>query len=408
MSIPPGSDYEWIRAGARGAKFVRHALTSSVRCCRSYACSRTLPDLPAAQNAALEAFRPYESLTHPFFVKYVEAVVTPRHLFLLSDPLPEDAISLSALIARWRGRELSEVHVLFLFSQILLAIVDLHSRSPPLVHGDLSAETVYVTSEHSVRLSEFGARAIAGHVRRFRGSGAAPPEEADGSYDTRSDIWALGAILYQLCTGRILGQPIAKLPTDLNDLFLCMVSRDPAARPTALEVAAAPVVRSFLEWFVRDRYGLKIPRIGGGSWSAVPAPKDKWTGLQQGHPPPRGWRSAAKFKPLPPPVPAQVAQRRIPWVATSVAPRPTDFVPSATGPIRTVHTEKVASNAGKQAGSTGPVRQTEQPPTWASFLPAQLQPEEPADEDEPDKESLVRAELRKLLDRASGGAESTD
>jgi serine/threonine protein kinase len=385
MSIPPGGDYEWIRAGSRGAKFVLHVPTSSIRCCRSYACRRTLPDLEAALNAALQEFRPYESLSHFFFVKYHDAVATPRHLFLLSDPLPDDAISLSALIARWRGREPSEIHVLFLFSQILLGLVELHTHAPPLIHGDLSAETVYVTSDHGVRLSEFGARAIAGHVRKFRGSGEASPEEAAGNYDTRSDIWALGAILYHLCTGRVIGRPVARLPTDLNDLFLRMVNTDPAARPTALEVASASVVHSFLRWFARDRYELKIPRIGGANWSAVPAPKDTWKGLQQGRPPPRDWQSAAKYKPVPSPPGGQLA-KRIPWVATSVAPRATDLVPFVTGPIKTIHPEK-----------TPP----EQCRTWTRFLPRQDLTAEPEDVDEADGASLLRTALRKLLDRVT-------
>jgi serine/threonine protein kinase len=65
---------------------------------------------------------------------------------VVSEYFGDDSADLSELLFRWRGCALSEVHVLYLFSEILIALLRLHSHNPPLAHRNLSAETIVVTS----------------------------------------------------------------------------------------------------------------------------------------------------------------------------------------------------------------------------------------------------------------------
>ncbi|MEW5872085.1 MAG: serine/threonine-protein kinase [Chloroflexota bacterium] len=94
-------------------------------------------------------------------------------------------------------------------SQVADALSYLHSRQPPVVHRDIKPANIRITPEGKATLVDFGlvkffdpglkttigARAVT--------PGYAPPEQyGQGSTDTRSDIYALGATFYNLITNQ--------------------------------------------------------------------------------------------------------------------------------------------------------------------------------------------------------------
>ncbi|MCU0486042.1 MAG: protein kinase [Anaerolineales bacterium] len=107
------------------------------------------------------------------------------------------------------GKPLDEAQVLPWFIQVCEALSYLHSRKPPVIHRDLKPANIRITPEGTAMLVDFGiAKAYEPNIKTTMGAravtpGYSPPEQYGlGSTDARSDIYALGATLYTLLTGK--------------------------------------------------------------------------------------------------------------------------------------------------------------------------------------------------------------
>jgi len=139
-----------------------------------------------------------------------------------------------------------------------------------VVHRDLKPGNVWLTAEGSAKIGDYGL-AIAADRTRLTLQGTMvgtvdymPPEQALGGEITpRSDLYSLGALLYELVTGRppfsgeriaeVIGQHInvvpapasergAQIPAALDELISQLLAKDPERRP-----ASAAEVRQRLE-----------------------------------------------------------------------------------------------------------------------------------------------------------------
>jgi serine/threonine protein kinase len=439
MSLPPPPDYEYVSSAAHGTKLVRHLPTHSLRICRSIAVPRSVY-APRALQEAQPIYNQYSAVTDFIFLKYLDAVDTPHHYFILSEPVPPGAIDLATLISRWRGRAPSEVHVLYIFSQLLLAFDRLHSRSPALVHGNLTPHNVFVTPGNVLRLAEFGLRKIVGPIRKLADDYARvpAPEESLGQCDIRSDVWAIGAIVYQLCTGLPLTvvEPIERVSEDLNALILQMLSEDPDERPTVEDIAATPFMQSYFDWFLSGGRDLRIPKSPEDErgrprnelghripWSGVETPDDRWERMESGTPPPRDWRQPSRMSPLRFTVKPELSSREQ-WVVgqavTScvtepliMTKRPTRFSTSLPRP-RTVQATAAASAPLIRARNQKP-RESEGrgEPSWARALPRGTRsPGSPkrlsvhGDTEPSDEVGDFKSELRRFVERLSRSQDS--
>jgi eukaryotic-like serine/threonine-protein kinase len=173
-----------------------------------------------------------------------------------------------------------------------------------IIHRDLKPQNLFLCRREDgtdlVKVLDFGVAKLqaAGEMNAATLTGAMvgtvaymSPEQARGDrdIDTRSDIYALGAILYELCTGRkphpgespnailhhIATQPAVPLATvapDLAPAFIELVSRalaaDPQARPASAD-ALAEALGAFSE-----RKVWPAPKLedSGASRTASPAP----------------------------------------------------------------------------------------------------------------------------------------
>ena len=109
------------------------------------------------------------------------------------------------------GRPMPVVHAVTLVRKILEALSYAHERG--VVHRDLKPENVMITESGDAVLMDFGlARQKSGSSRQLTASGMVlgtpaymAPEQARGDSrraDERSDLYAVGAILYEMLAGR--------------------------------------------------------------------------------------------------------------------------------------------------------------------------------------------------------------
>jgi serine/threonine-protein kinase len=135
------------------------------------------------------------------------------------------------------------------------------------VHRDVSPHNVLISFEGEVKLADFGiARALGASEVTAPGTikgklAYMAPEQARGdSVDARADVFALGAVLWELCTGRrlfgrdsdaatlnaLMAEPVSTpsswnetVPPDLDALVLAALERDPARRTPSAEQLAS-------------------------------------------------------------------------------------------------------------------------------------------------------------------------
>jgi tRNA A-37 threonylcarbamoyl transferase component Bud32 len=153
------------------------------------------------------------------------------------------------------GHPLSEDEVRAIGLQMAELLVYLHGQNPPIVHRDIKPANIIINNAGQITLVDFGiarAKMKLGDGKRGANAdsaawgtpGFAPPEQIAGRAEPASDVYALGATLHQLITGRDprdhIGEPfpaaislIATISPSFSALLTRMVNPDPAQRPSA-------------------------------------------------------------------------------------------------------------------------------------------------------------------------------
>lgn len=197
----------------------------------------------------LEAFereaRLLRQVSHPRIPRFVDSFQEGSgvHTRLY---LAQELIQGTSLLELLRKRRLREEEAFEVARQVLDVLRYLHELSPRIVHRDVKPANLVRREDGAVFLVDFGA------ARDLFGSGTAgatmvgtfgymPPEQLGGTLDETCDLYALGASLLHLLSGRT---PEEMLASDLSldvaahafvsprmeRFLLHLIARDPASR----------------------------------------------------------------------------------------------------------------------------------------------------------------------------------
>jgi serine/threonine protein kinase len=172
---------------------------------RSYAIKEiVLPQDPerageAFQRCALEA-RLLATLSHPGIPRFYTCLIERGRIYIVMDLVR--GIDLEDLV-RQRGT-LSERVVLSIASQVCDVLQYLHTQETPVIFRDVKPSNIMYDSHGLVSMIDFGiARITSSQSGHIMGTpGYAPPEQYRGDVSPASDIYALGATMHHLLSGR--------------------------------------------------------------------------------------------------------------------------------------------------------------------------------------------------------------
>jgi len=187
-------DYNILeRTGAGGLGEIYRA--RDTRRGRTVAIQIVAPDLaedPVRRERLLRDARASEALSHPNIAALYEVGEDQGELFLVCEYVPGE--TLKRMIG---GRPVNTRHAVDIATQIADALADAHAAD--VVHRNINTETIIVTPKGNAKVLDFGLSAWTSREAQ----GYQSPEQTIGEpSDFRTDIFSLGAVLFELLTGR--------------------------------------------------------------------------------------------------------------------------------------------------------------------------------------------------------------
>ncbi|KAL0970071.1 hypothetical protein UPYG_G00236760 [Umbra pygmaea] len=215
---------------------------------------------------AEDIFSEVESLlqiSHPHIASYKNSFQEDKSYYVIMDH--GEGGDLSQKIRDMKDTPFSEEQIMDWLVEICMALKHIHDNS--LLHRDLIPQNIFLTKFGTLCLGDFGSLKENSATCSSDDGALAylGPEILKGEmYTTKSDIWSLGCVLYELCMHqcafaaectvklipKILGGPYPTLPEcfspELRELLCDIFQQVPSIRPSAGEILAKPFIISFL------------------------------------------------------------------------------------------------------------------------------------------------------------------
>ena len=150
-----------------------------------------------------------------------------------------------------------------LFLKITIGLASIHNLK--ILHRDLKALNIFLTKDLDVKIGDLGVAKMLTHTKFAKTFIGTPyylsPELCqDIPYNDKSDVWALGCILYELCTykhpfnaknqGALIIKILKDTPSpihsyysnELQELIYSLLEKDEQLRPSCYDILVSPYV----------------------------------------------------------------------------------------------------------------------------------------------------------------------
>jgi serine/threonine protein kinase len=216
-----------------------------------------------------------KKLDHPNIIKFKEVFRQKR---------PKDALNivtefadggdLGQKIEEQKKKPFPESQILDYITQICLALQHIHKKH--IIHRDLKSNNVFLMKSGIVKVGDFGiAKGLKSTWDKAKTMVGTPyylsPEIINNQpYDSKSDIWALGVLLYELMTFKmpfnavslpllsikinrgVYAPPPGIYSSELKDLLKKCLTLDPKGRPTINEILQLPLIKERINHFLKE------------------------------------------------------------------------------------------------------------------------------------------------------------
>ncbi|XP_044213900.1 interferon-induced very large GTPase 1-like isoform X1 [Thunnus albacares] len=157
---------------------------------------------PEERQKAQKEVEVLANMSHPNIVQYKESFEVKDCLCIVMDYC--EGRDLLEKIKSQKGQLFSEDQILDWFVQICLALKHIHDKK--ILHRDIKPQNIFLTKDGTVQLGDFGVSRVLNSTKELATTCTGTPLYLSPEickkkpYNNKSDIWALGCVLYEMYT----------------------------------------------------------------------------------------------------------------------------------------------------------------------------------------------------------------
>ena len=214
-------------------------------------------------------------LDHPNIIKFKEVFIQRKPKEALNIVTEyADGGDLDQKIEAQKKKPFPETQIIDYFTQICLALQHLHKKN--IIHRDLKGGNVFLMQSGLVKLGDFGvAKGLKTSKEKAQTAIGTPyylsPEIINNKpYDTKSDIWSLGVLLYQMMTFKmpfnaqslpllsikinrgVYSPPPSVYSAELRDILKKCLTIDPTKRPSINDILQLSIIKDRINNFLSE------------------------------------------------------------------------------------------------------------------------------------------------------------